>query len=815
MLHRTLSLLWLCLVALGSSAAAGPGAGPGSPGQEPVRAQLFARAVGEEVRAVLRLELEEHWHLYHDELGPEDAVGMPTRVSAELAGVQWDAPQFPEPTRFEQPGLGDGGADTWIYGHEELLLVRLSGRIAAGASPDPSDLQVRVDGLVCEDEGVCIPYRETLTVSGTGPDALFAAFPGAAPATQPVPPQTNAATVPSFAFGGAEQFARGALYVRSSGPQVEVAIELTIDDGWHLYHDDLGPDDAIGIPTTVELSAPGVRFGAVRFPPPERHEQPGIGRGGRDTWIQGHSGTIVLRAEGQLDPGATAPEAKDVRARLAGQTCEDLGRCVDYAEELRGSGPGPDALFAAATDRAATGGGGNDGEDGAAPAQSADGEGLGQFLGLAVLWGLFTLLMPCTYPMIPITISFFTKQAASRGGHVLPLALAYGVGIVAIFVAIGLLVGPSIIPFATDPWLNLGIGLLFLYFALVLFGVVNLNPPRFLLDAAGQASTRGGLVGVFLMGATLVVTSFTCTAPFVANLLSVGATGEGAGLGRIALGMAVFGLTIAVPFVFLSLVPGKISTLPRAGLWMNTLKVTLAFVELAAALKFLSNSDLVWDWQFLSRELFLLLWAGIFGAAALYLFGLVRLKGEGAEVGPGRLVAGLSFLLFAIYCGYGAGGRDLDPVLTAIAPPYSGRIAEGFVSASGGGPAAAQGHAVVVDDYEAARARALAENKLLLVNFTGHTCVNCRLMERRVFPSAEVAAQLGPHYVEARLHTDGEVNIERILELQQSLAQSIANPFYVLVDPQTGERLATSGSYSRPEVFAAFLSEGRRLAGRG
>jgi thiol:disulfide interchange protein len=286
-------------------------------------------------------------------------------------------------------------------------------------------------------------------------------------------------------------------------------------------------------------------------------------------------------------------------------------------------------------------------------------------------------------------------------------------------VLIGLVVGPVIIAFATHPVTNLLIGLLFLLFALTLFGVMNLQPPAFLLNVAGSASQKGGFAGVFLMGATLVITSFTCTAPFVGTLLSTGAT-QG-GLGRIALGMAVFGATIALPFVGLSMVPAKVKSIPKSGEWMHALKVWLGFVEIAAALKFLSNADLVWGWGWLSREVFLVLWAALFLAAAAYLFGWIRLKDEfGQEdppsVSPKRMVGGVANLLFAAYCMLGALNHSLDPVMTAIIPNYSSSL-----TISSGGVATSTSHVIIKDDYDAALAQAGREGKQLLVNFTGFT----------------------------------------------------------------------------------------------
>jgi len=337
------------------------------------------------------------------------------------------------------------------------------------------------------------------------------------------------------------------------------------------------------------------------------------------------------------------------------------------------------------------------------------------FLAEAVLWGLITLLMPCTYPMIPITISFFTKQAEQRGGNVLPLALAYGAGIVLVFIIIGVALGAVIVPFAQHPVTNIVIGVMFLIFAMSLFGFINLQPPRFMLNLAGKASMKGGYAGVFLMGTTLVVTSFTCTAPFVGTLLARGAVGADGDLGRIVMGMSVFGLTMAIPFVFLSLVPKKIATLPRSGEWMNTLKISFGFIEVAAAMKFLSNTDLGWGWNIISREFFLVSWVIIFSLLGLFLLGLFKVHGSGGRVGVGRFVSGVLALALAAYCGWGTTGKDMNKLMVAIIPPYSGGM---FF------PEWHKEHGLwltVEDDFELAKREASKEGKLVLLNFTGFT----------------------------------------------------------------------------------------------
>ncbi len=514
----------------------------------------------------------------------------------------------------------------------------------------------------------------------------------------PDPVQASATVVPEAAPPGAT---------------VELHVRFEIEPGWHVYHPDIDP--LLGIPTGLAAPEGFAAAGALRTGrPAEVHEMDLGGEVYRYLWL----------AEGDaLILPLVVPDGPEGRvegsAEVSYQTCDDstclppASQTVSFAFTRLAAGAEP---AAPTVDEGAGAGAGAGGGGATAPSTTTappdeDG-GLLAFLLLAVAGGLFALVMPCTYPMIPITISFFTKQAEARGGKVLPLSLTYGLGIVLIFVLIGVVIGPVVLAFATHPVTNLVIGGLFLLFALALFGFITLNPPQFLMRAATKASTTGGVLGVFLMGATLVVTSFTCTAPFVGSLLSFGATGGD--LVRVALGMAVFGLTMAVPFVLLSLVPGRIQAMPRSGEWMDTVKVTLGFVEVAAALKFLSNTDIVWDWGMLPRERFLLIWAVVLMAAALYLLGVLPWKGgRPAGVGAKRAFAGLCFGLFSAYCVHGWTGAPLDDVMTAIAPNYS--LREG-----GGGHLEAR-HEIVMDDYEAARTSAEEQGKLLFVNFTGHT----------------------------------------------------------------------------------------------
>jgi len=335
----------------------------------------------------------------------------------------------------------------------------------------------------------------------------------------------------------------------------------------------------------------------------------------------------------------------------------------------------------------------------------------------AVGAGLFALAMPCTYPLIPITISFFTKQAEQRHGRVLPLALAYGGGIVAIFTGIGLVVGGGLVAggrvldFATLWWVNALFAFLFLVFGLSLVGLFEIRLPAAFNDLAAKASGTGGYLSVFAMGTTLVITSFTCTAPFVGSLL-VWAAGGGK-IGPVALAMGVFGLTMAVPFVFLSLSPQALQKLPRSGEWMKRLKVTLGILELGLVLKFVSGIDLAIGTFTIGRELFIALWGVSFLVAALYLLGLF--EGFRTRLTAGRAAAAGFLLLFTLNLASGLDGSTVRalPILEAFFPILPVREGE---AETGYGTALL---AVVHEDYEKGVALATAKGAPVFLHFTG------------------------------------------------------------------------------------------------
>lgn len=691
------------------------GLAPQSFAQNRAGATLYSRVDGNQIRVAVEFQIDKGWKLYHTDLGDEDAVATALTYGFEGAGVAWSKLQLPEP---QVDFVDDPYSGTYsVNYHKGDVTGYAVGTLAEGA--DGSGLKLALEGQTC-DPSLCVPYNETIESQGAGPDALFAAFPAdLAPAAPAGSAQDDVASFDWEPAFSSSNKADARLHFVTDGSAVRAIVEVAVDEGWHLYDGptkaEMGPNEPIGEPTVLEFLEPGpVDWGAPIYP--QSHGYPGLDKDVNDIEVQVFSGSVVFTIPGLLDEGVEPEELLDVELKITGQTC-DKGTCLNFAQELAflgGEVEVVDALPALlAQDGASLAAGPEAGTTGAAgDAQEKEESTLLNFLLQAVLWGFITLLMPCTYPMIPITISFFTKQADQRGGNVLPLSLAYGAGIVGMFVAIGVIVGPPIQTFANHPLFNLLIAGMFVFFALVLFGWINLQPPAFLNTAAGKASSTGGLLGVFLMGLTLVITSFTCTAPFVGTLL---ASGANQGVARTAIGMGVFGLTMATPFVLLSLFPGRMKKMPTAGAWMNTLKVFLGFVELAASLKFLSTADLGWGWGFLSKEVFLLAWGSIFLVAAAFLFGWINLKGEeDGVIGPGRMVGATATFVFGAYSLFLIGGFKMDPLMTAFAPPYS------TAPERAAGHGAAEGRPIVTDDYEDAVSQAKSDQKALLVNFTGY-----------------------------------------------------------------------------------------------
>jgi thiol:disulfide interchange protein len=628
----------------------------------------------------------------------------------------------------------------------------------------------------------------------------------------------------------------GPVRVKAKGPEqavpagdtFAVTLDVSIDEGWHIYaHDSVG--------TGIVLDVTGADADGLVF---ERAEYP---TGAKDVHVpeldetyRALYGSFAVRAVFRVDR-ARAPGPATAKVTMESQACTESS-CLNAdskvfevplqtAEARAGSegGEGGGADDAGAVSDAGTGGeSGRGADDAGGGATTLDGQvqqALAQghvatFLGLAALLGLVSLLTPCVFPMIPITVSFFSKRAAGEGRERgVKNALAYGLGIIATYTGFGigmaLLVGPtSLQTFATHPWTNLAIGALFVFFGLSLMGFYDLRPPAFLARRAeaGVAQGRSGYLPVFVMGFVFTVTAFTCTAPIVGSLLPLLFTGGSPAL--IVAGMLAYATAFALPFVLLAMFPNLVGRLPGAGGWMITVKAVLGFLELIAALKFFSNADLTWGLELLSRPVMLMLTLLLAAALALYLVGTYALPHD--VPGRRRFVSlrtlfAIAAILLCLYLARGLAGRVLHSWVEAYLPP------RGW--GEGGAVAGETDPVPWIEDYQLARTEAQRTGKSLFIDFTGITCINCRLIENTVFRKPEFAELMEQH-VPVKLHTDRKGAHESGDAANQALQVelgSVTLPYYVKMAPD-GTVLGTWswGGGTKPTVadFATFL-EGR------
>jgi len=435
--------------------------------------------------------------------------------------------------------------------------------------------------------------------------------------------------------------------------------------------------------------------------------------------------------------------------------------------------------------------------------------GLWGFLLLAMGAGLAALLTPCVFPMIPLTVSYFTKHADNRR-EAFRMASVYGVSIVLTFTGLGLILALVVgaagaQSIAANPWVNLFLAVVLIGFGLSLLGLYELRVPSGMLNYVNrQGNERQGYVGVLFMGLTLTLVSFSCTAPFVGGLLAATAGGEWS---YPLLGMLVFSTTFALPFVLFALFPKALNSLPRSGAWMNLFKVVLGFVELAAAIKFLSNADLIWQWGMISRPLAISVTVVIFFLTGLYLLGKLHLLNEPApeQVGVGRLLSSILFIGLSLYMLPGLFGAPLNK-LDAYLPPRQATDVSLLSALPAGGGAHDEGW--IQDDIEAAFAAAQAQARPVFIDFTGYTCTNCREMEANVFPRPAVAERFARDFVLLRLYTDDLEKGDAALRYQLQLTGTVALPTYAVVHPESRRLISKTSGIMNADAFVAFLDSG-------
>lgn len=622
-----------------------------------------------------------------------------------------------------------------------------------------------------------------------------------------------------------------------AGEQSKLSLTMSIDDGWHTYglkprkdKDGIGPQE-----TEISLSAPSILrlSGKIIAPKPTQKFDEGF-QITVDYYEKEAVFTLPVQAANTLKPGdytvfvkvyymicqdqrCLPPTDDSVAVTLriteaAGVMSANQSSNIETPPQTMDSVSGTQTPVSAGRTQKPNVNTGTTTTESQQEINQKRSEGIWSFLWFAMGAGATALLTPCVFPMIPITVSFFTKRAEKKRSGGLKDSLVYALGIVLTFTALGfalsLIFGATgISDFAANPWVNLAIAALFVVLAFNLFGSFEIPLPTNFLNKLNTKSNEGeGILSVLLMGLTFSITSFTCTVPFVGAALVSASTGEWF---HPIIGMAGFSLVFAAPFFLLALFPSALSRYPKAGGWMNNVKVVMGFLEIAAAMKFISNSDLVWAWGIMPREIFLAVWIGCGLMITMYILGVFRLSHDSPLQGIGAVRASIALMalsatVYLVTGLFGATLGEFDAFLPPkeyrqiINPSQSGMI--GLQQQSSG----QHSPEVWLSDYDEALREARRTGKAVFIDFTGFTCTNCRWMETNIFPLPEIQKQMN-RMIQVRLYTDRREE-PYLSHKKRQLAQfgSIELPLYVLLKPD-GTVLATKTFTRNKEEFLNFL----------
>ena len=616
-------------------------------------------------------------------------------------------------------------------------------------------------------------------------------------------------------------------YQTDTEGEYELWFQAKVDDHWHIYSADLGGAEG-PLPTEWFYSEDDTGYelvGEISECNPIVEYDPNFAM---DLKYYEHNATWVQRVK------TTAADLPVVHGDVSFMVCDSM-RCLppEYAAfelDLSQAKPASER-----TDPCPE----NDQEEGSVPGSTGDLEQMSFFEMFAsgFAWGFVALLTPCVFPMIPMTVSFFTKQSKTRAAGIRN-AIFYGVSIIAIYTGLGLAItaifgADALNVISTDPYFNL-----FLFALLVLFGFSFLGAFEIQLPTSWgnkmdmAASKRTGFVAIFFMAATLAIVSFSCTGALVGTALATAAKG---GYGGPALVLFGFSFALSLPFMLFAIFPSWLNTLPKSGGWLNSVKVVLGLVEIAFAFKFLSNADLVWQAGLLKREVFIGVWIAISLLTALYLFGAYRMPHDSKmeKLSVTRFVFGLFFVFMTIYLLPGMWGAKVE-LISGFPPPMTyAENTGGFAGGGGGGgDHGSSGHfEVEYFDYYEAQEVAKTEGKPLLIDYTGWACVNCRKMEETIWPNKEVMKRMSEDFVVVSLYVDERTKLPesewrteqyggkefRIRNIgnkwsymQASKYNVNAQPYYVIED-HNGSQLGGDASWnSDPQVFIDFLEEGKQ-----
>ena len=615
----------------------------------------------------------------------------------------------------------------------------------------------------------------------------------------------------------------------------EAVFHTTIDQNWHIYSKDLPPNS--GIPTEITISGEEVELVGTVVEVGEKHDEYSKAFKARIIY---YSEKADFKQKFKLkDPSKLA----QVNAEIYYQTCDDKICLAPNTLAFEKSIENGKVLQAFTTGEATSGDSQSEGLKVATIdlqnpltdcgiAAETPSENYWSYLLLGFIGGLIALLTPCVFPMIPLTVSFFTKGSKDRSKGKRD-AFIYGFFILLIFVLLSVpfhiidgIAGNIFNQISTSVWLNIAFFVIFLFFAGSFFGYYDITLPSSIANKSSKAENAGGMIGIFFMALTLVIVSFSCTGPILGSLLGSAVTGSANVPMLLTFALAGFGFSWAIVFGLLALFPQALQSLPKSGGWMNTVKVVLGFIELGLALKFLSKADLVTKTFLLKRELFIALWILITIGLVLYLFGIIKFphddkKAKISWTRKGFGILGVGFLVYLIQ-GLVPSERPKLQLLSGILPPvnvsYFHKEEDGIYGMH------------PEHDFFTALELAKKENKPVLIDFTGYGCENCRKMEEFVWNEPDILPTLQNEFVLASLYVDdkealpedqqttinmgnGQMKKIKTIGDKWSMFQQVnfnnnSQPHYVLVTPE-GQLINTPVSgYMPKEDFKDFLECG-------
>ncbi len=583
----------------------------------------------------------------------------------------------------------------------------------------------------------------------------------------------------------------------TTGDRITANLTATIDQGWHLYALEQPEGGPIATTIKVTVGRPFTLAGDVISPKAIVEPDPNFIVDDKPLETRYFIDSAVFEIPVTAESNASAADLSlDVRYQLCNETFCLPPRTtrVSFAGSEDVGRGGTVAPSAAITEQQPT----------VFPKEQPT--DIWPFIWLAITLGALSLLTPCVFPMIPITVSYFTNHSAGSRAKSVKLATIYSLGIIGTFTILGMLLAifvgaAGINLFASNPWINLAIAGIFLFFAFNLFGAYEITLPTSLLTALdgltrSKEGEGSGVIGALLMGLTFTLTSFTCTSPFVGTILVSASQGDWQ---MPLLGMLAFSTVFALPFFVLALAPQLLAQLPRAGGWMNSVKVAMGFLEVAAAMKFISNVDLVWKWGIFTRDVVLAVWIAIGIILSVYLLGKFQLAHDSKpeRLGAFRMFSAVISLAVSFYLLTGLFGARLGELESFLPPDLENSSSSRFRRDDE--------PKWMSNDYQGALARAKAENKRVFVDFTGYTCTNCRWMEANVFPKKEVEAELNK-FVLVKLYTDGEGEIYAAQQqLEQDMLGTVALPYYAVVSPDGNLITSFPGLTRNVNEFVDFL----------